>query len=83
MVVGGSGPGPSPPLAECLAGVVGGLVRRSWRCWLPLVSGQLLAWQRVPLGMLMVRVLLVMVLLMPVVRALQVLHWVMPRVTVL
>ena len=40
---------------------------RSWRCWSPLVSG---------CGVLMV-------LLMPVARALQVLPWVMPRVRVL
>ena len=64
-------------------GVVDWLVRQSWRVWSPLVSGQLLAWRGVPLGMLMVRVVLVMVLLMPVARALQLLHRVMPRVRVL
>ena len=35
--------GPSPLLAEGLLGVAGQLTRRSWRCWSPLVSGQLLA----------------------------------------
>ena len=64
-------------------GVVGWLVRRVCRCWSPLVSGQLLAWQRVPLVASMVRVVLVIVLLMPVARALQVLHRAMPRVRVL
>ena len=83
MVVGGSGRGPSLLLAEGLLGVVGGLVRRSWRCWSALVSGQLLAWRRVPLGMLTVRVVLVMVLLMSVLRALQVLDGVMHMVRVL
>ena len=49
--------------------VVGLLIRRSWQRWSPLVSGQLLAWRRVPL-----------VLLMPLARMLQVLYQVMPRV---
>ena len=34
---------PSPLVAEGLMGVGGRLARRSWRCWTPVVSGQLLA----------------------------------------
>ena len=48
-------------------GVVGWLVRRSWQCWSPHVSG----------------CAVVMVLLMSVARALQALQRVMPRVRVL
>ena len=53
------------------------LVRRSWRRWSPLVSGQLFPWRREPLVMLMVGMLQVMVLLMPLARVLQVLYRVM------
>ena len=52
-------------------GVDGLLVRRSWRRWSPLVSGQ--SGQRVALVMLMVGVVQVMVLLMPLARVFQVL----------
>ena len=43
VVGGGSGHGPSPLLEKGLVGVGGRSARRSWRRWLPLVSGQFLA----------------------------------------
>ena len=55
-------------------GLAGRSVRRSWRCWSPLVSGQLLAWLRELLVMLMVRVVQVIVLFMQMAKALQALH---------
>ena len=81
VVVGGSGRRASPLLAEGLVLVVGGLVPRSWWCWSPLVSGQLLAWRKVSLGMLMVKVVVLLVSLM--VRVLPVMLWVMPVAWVL
>ena len=81
VVVGGSGCGALPLPAEGVVVVVGGLVRRSWRCWSPLVSGQLLAWRRVSLRILMVGVAVLLVSLM--VRVLLVMLWVMPMAWVL
>ena len=43
VVVGDSGRGPSPLLAEGPVGVADRWARRSWRCWSLLVSRQLLA----------------------------------------
>ena len=69
----GSGRGSLPDLAEVLVGGDGLLVCRSWRRWSPLVLGHLLAWQEVPLVMLIVGPVQVMVLLIPLNWVLQVL----------